>query len=203
MIAIDIETTGLDPEEHQILEFAAVFENGEHFHRLIRHDDYVISQYCLKLHKQLLKEIYIHDLDRTDLWSLADKYNIKYNTYDGAEQLLPKLHNAMPPIISVDDLGHHFTSWLYTYGVDWSNYDVVGVNWAGFDGLFLKKVPEFPTWNYKVLELGSLYFDGTRVLGLKEIEPIDNPHRALPDAQATMKAFLRKRTELQSVVNLT
>ncbi len=166
MIAIDIETTGLDPEKHQILEFVAVLENGNFFHRLIKWNDYVINEYCLKLHKQLLGEITENKLTKT-------------------------------LIISIDDLGRQFTRWLGRNHTV-TNYNVVGVNWAGFDGLFLKKVPEFPKWNYRVLELGSLYFDGLKVHGLEDIEPIDNAHRALPDAQATMRAFLRKRTELQS-----
>lgn len=166
MIAIDIETTGLDPEKHQILEFAAVLENGSFFHHLIKHKDYVISEYCLKLHQQLLREITGNRLTTT-------------------------------LVIDINDLGHKFTNWLCSNHIE-PNYDVVGVNWAGLDAQFLKKVPDFPKWNFRVLELGSLYFDGSKIPGLKEIEPIEDAHRALPDAQATMRAFLRKRTTLQS-----
>jgi oligoribonuclease (3'-5' exoribonuclease) len=161
MIAIDIETTGLDSEKHQILEFAAVAETGEHFHRIIRYDDYVISEYCMRLHKQLLIE-FLND----------------------------------PLAIPIGALGWQFENWLGTIGSVIDNYDVVGVNFAGFDGLFLKKVPGFPKWNYRVLDLGSLYFDGRRKPGLEEIEPIDNAHRALPDARATMRGFLRKEKEI-------
>ena len=197
MIAIDIETTGLDPEKHQILEFAAVAENGDFFHRLIKWENYVISQYCLKLHKWLLKEIDFYNLDYYELCSLADRYSVAYFEHTKTSELIPKLAEVIPQVIDINDLGHQFTNWLYDCHIE-SNYDVVGVNFAGFDAQFLKKVPDFPKWNYRVLELGSLYFDGFKIPGLKEIEPIDNAHRALPDAQATMRAFLRKRSELQA-----
>ena len=154
MISIDIETTGLDPGTHQILEFAAVLENGDTFQMVIKHETYVIDAYCLKLHKELLKECIGHGTP-------------------------------------IGSLGSAFRRWLKKNDVK-VPYHVVGANFGGFDGCFLKKVPNFPPWHYGVLEIGSLYFDGSLPRRLKDIEPIDNPHRALPDAEAVMRAYKRK-----------
>ncbi len=155
MISIDIETTGPDPDVHQILEFAAVLENGDSFCVIIKHENYVLSAFCLELHKDLLPKCISYGLP------------IRY-------------------------LGHRFRMWLREHEIKLP-YRVVGANFGSFDGCFLKKVPNFPPWSYRVLEIGSLYFDGTLPRKLEDIEQSTIPHRALPDAEAVMRAYLRKR----------
>lgn len=65
-ISIDIETTGLDPLDNQMIEFAAVLEDTKNIRPidelpklrlLIKHELYTISQYCLTLHTNLYKEL--------------------------------------------------------------------------------------------------------------------------------------------------
>ncbi len=155
MISIDIETTGLNPDVHQILEFAAVLESGDSFQATIKHENYVLSPFCLKLHKELLVEC--------------------------EESGIP-----------LRELEHRFRMWLREHTVK-IPYRVVGANFGSFDGCFLKKVPNFPQWSYRVLEIGSLYFDGVLPRKLKDIELSIIPHRALPDAEAVMRAYLRKK----------
>ncbi len=155
MISIDIETTGLDPDVHQILEFAAVLENGDTFQAVIKHENYVLSPYCLRLHKDLLPEC--------------------------EESGIP-----------IRELEYRFRIWLRKHDIN-TPYHVVGANFGSFDGCFLKKVPNFPQWSYRVLEIGSLYFDGTLPRKLKDIEQSTIPHRALPDAEAVMRAYLRQK----------
>lgn len=170
-ISIDIETTGLDPDKHQILEFAAVVDDLENprplvslhiFQRLIRWDDYVINDYCLELHQNLLSLI----------------------------------HRNPPITITIDQLGPEFSAWLYLIGVTVGSdgYNVAGANFAGFDGLFLKKVPNFPKWHYRVLDVGNLYFEKsmTKLPGLNDVIPHASAHRALPDAMAVVKAVRKK-----------
>jgi len=167
-LSIDIETTGLDPEKHQILEFAAVFDDLEdplppsalrYFHRLIRWDDYVIAPYCLNLHSELLVLIQDSPLDT----------------------------------ITIDQLGSEFAAWLKMMGVE-GGYNVAGANFAGFDGVFLKKVPRFPSWFYRIIDVGNLYWEmSTGCLpGLEDIKPYDGAHRALADAMAVVSAVREK-----------
>jgi len=161
-ISIDIETTGLDPEKHQILEFAAVYDDLEQskllkFHRLIYWEDYVINRDCLKLHEELLKEI-------------RDKA-------------------AHFETIIIEQLASHFGSWLARIGSG-DGYNVAGKNFAGFDGLFLKKIPSFPKWHHRVIDVGSMYLEADiqRLPGLGEITGAAG-HRALPDALAVVTAI--------------
>lgn len=170
-LSIDIETTGLDPDKHQILEFAAVLDDLEnprpmsvlrYYHRLIRWDDYVINDYCLDLHQNLLSLI----------------------------------HRNPPMTILIDQLGPEFSAWLVMMGVK-GQYNVAGANFAGFDGVFLKWVPEFPPWFYRVIDVGNLFFekDMDRLPGLEDIMPNDEPHRALPDAMSVVRAIRKKMLE--------
>ncbi len=167
-LSIDIETTGLDPEKHQILEFVAVFDDLENprpitelptFHRMIRWNDYTINDFCLRLHKELLNEIQNH------------VQNIE-------------------KIITIDELGPQFLVWLRSVDVG-QNYNVAGQNFAGFDGLFLKKVPNFPPWFYRVIETGTLYLrkDMDRLPGLSDYDRFSAGHRALLDAMSVVRAI--------------
>ncbi len=167
-ISIDIETSGLDPEKHQILEFAAVLEDTENqapllqlptFHRLIRWNDITVSNYCRRMHYQLFEDI--------------DK--------------------GAGICTTIDQLSGHFCSWLNSNKVP-LDYNVAGANFGGFDGLFLKKVPDFPPWFYRVIEVGSMYFDSKsdRLPGLDEIVSEVVTHRALEDALDVIKAIRAK-----------
>ena len=61
--AIDIETTGLDPHQHGVIEFAAVYADlagtfePKTFHRFIIPINMMWDFYCLKLHSALIQEI--------------------------------------------------------------------------------------------------------------------------------------------------
>jgi len=59
-VSIDIETTGLNPETCQIIEFGAVAESPQHrgiFHRLIRHSIYQGEPYAFSMHPKIFKEL--------------------------------------------------------------------------------------------------------------------------------------------------
>lgn len=178
--SIDIETTGLDPEKHQILEFAAVYDDLENprpieqlptFTRKIYWDDLVINQYCLKLHQQLLKEIAVD-------WAANRRYDI----------------------ITIDQLSGHFGAWLNLI-CSGNNYNVAGKNFAG---LFLKKVPDFPPWFYRVIDVGSLYLrpDMYQLPSLGDIIGNPSEHRALPDALNVVRAIREKMLPSQGIKDL-
>jgi DNA polymerase III epsilon subunit-like protein len=65
-VSIDIETTGLEWEKHQMIEFGAVLEDTENplpiedlprLRILVVHEDYVSNPYCIKLHSKLFDEL--------------------------------------------------------------------------------------------------------------------------------------------------
>lgn len=89
-VAIDIETTGLDPHKHGVVEFAAIYADlagsfePKTFHRYIIPINYVWDFYCLKMHSVLIQEI-------------------------------DKLAMAKDPSVvgSLDTVGHQFKRWLH------------------------------------------------------------------------------------------
>lgn len=61
-VSVDIETTGLNPETCQVIEFGAVMVDLElgvkvEFHRYVRHELYIGEAYALGMHSELLKKI--------------------------------------------------------------------------------------------------------------------------------------------------
>ena len=66
-ISIDIETTGLNPEKHQILEIGAIIEDTKkllprekcpQFHVYLSYEDYVGEAFALQLNHNILKTIH-------------------------------------------------------------------------------------------------------------------------------------------------
>lgn len=134
-VSIDIETTGLDPEKHQILEFAAVFDDWwtfpisymPTFHRIIKHDTIVGQPYALSMHSELLRKI------------------------------------ADPPpdasICTIDELAADFAEWLVD--VDWpieERITAAGKNFAGFDYQFLKQYSFDHFFHHRTLDPAILYW---------------------------------------------
>ena len=65
-VSLDIETTGLDPERHQILQIGAIiedtnnpldFDNTPKFERLIRHKTIVAEPYALNMNAGLISKL--------------------------------------------------------------------------------------------------------------------------------------------------
>ncbi len=60
VFSIDLETTGLDPNVHGIVEFAAIMADTHHafqprvLHKYLRLEGLVWSEYCLNLHRDLI-----------------------------------------------------------------------------------------------------------------------------------------------------
>jgi oligoribonuclease len=131
-VSIDLETTGLDPQVHQIVEFAAVLddlvachpvEQLSRFHAYVRPRDgiYRVSEYCLHLH--------------ADIWAkLAGKVPLA----------------AGEEILFDDELPGYFADWLTWVG--WPHKDgdtkkpldavtAAGKNFASFDEDFIVRLP--------------------------------------------------------------
>lgn len=180
LVSIDIETTGLDPRKHQILEFAAVVfdpqpklfdddgkpverERWKMFEGLIRHDEIVGQPYALQLNNEILQEL------------------------AGVKKTHRTIYRNTNALIAA------FDEWTREVGArdEKDKIWIVGKNFAAFDDRFLC---EHDAWNqvrryHRILDVGSLLFrpadnkirdlkECLAILGIdKEIE-----HRAIDDA---------------------
>jgi DNA polymerase III epsilon subunit-like protein len=121
-VSIDLETTGVNPESDQVLEFAAVLDDLQvqapldtlpRFHAYVVHDRIVGNPYALSMHPVILRRI--------------------------AQAEAPYLY--APP----QALGALFYAFLVDQGLDpvKLHLNVAGKNFSSFDLQFLKRVPGF------------------------------------------------------------
>ena len=145
-VSIDIETTGLDPETCQIIEFAAVIEDTSNpfipvddlpsFRRLVTHDLYQGEPYALAMHAD-------------KFYKLSDK-----NKHRGEIIRSVFLAPAFACFLH-QELGSSDTHTPV-------KVSAAGKNFAAFDLQFLKRLPE---WNScikvssRILDPGNLFFD--------------------------------------------
>lgn len=205
-VSIDIETTGLDREQDQIIEFGAIledtlnplpFKDTPKFHAIVKHDRYSGGAFAINLNQRIFKiladRILIKDPDE------KVSYDIKHN------------------ICKIEDLAEDFYNWLFTelnkggltvYYHQPLTITAAGKNYAGFDGQFLNHVPD---WNklfrvrHRTLDPASLYWDSARDEALPSLEQcleragIDNTvvsHDAVEDAWQVIEVLRKKYTEL-------
>jgi DNA polymerase III alpha subunit (gram-positive type) len=164
-VSVDIETTGLDPEHHQILEFAAVAwaNEGEitalpHVEVLVKPDDNIVG----------------------------DPYALCMNA-----RLLSRLANGEGYHIS--DVLVEFEGWLRDMGVsEKSPVHIVGNNFASFDLQFLKLWKAWPDEliSHRFFDISTIaatsegIVSAYKVLG-KPVVP-GEAHEALYDARVAM-----------------
>jgi len=155
-ISIDLETTGLDENNCQILEFGAVLEDTNNilpledlprYHAYIKHPKGNISGniYALNLNADIINKL-------KNEKELKDTYNF----------------------VKVDDLADDFLAWLKIQGMeiksttynDKTNYHctitVAGKNFASFDKKFLDKVPDFKNKiriRHRIIDPAVLFVD--------------------------------------------
>ena len=144
-VSIDIETTGLDLETCQIIEFGAIIEDINNplsfdeipkFKRIIKHPAYTGSAFAINMNARIFAEL------------AKDKPDEEF-TYPGL-------------------LTDEFVAFLKENGFTESHIDnrikivAAGKNFISFDNVFLRKLPK---WNSKIaighraLDPGMLYLD--------------------------------------------
>jgi len=155
-VSIDIETTGLDENQHQILEFAAIIEDTQlnlsyedipKFRRVIINPDdkYVFSSYACSLNTRLVKIISRivenNSFDKINLPNMDDGYCYPDNL-----------------IVSFADfLTSNDDKWARSFQKE---IIPVGKNFKGFDQKFitrLKHFNEFIKFEYRTLDPASLF----------------------------------------------
>lgn len=169
--SIDIETTGLDPVKHQILEIGAIlYESGvgeiDRFHCYIRHSEIVGQAYALQMNHEILLKIHNYK-----------DYGTQYKFF------------------SPTDARSAFGEWLYHHKkVTMYDKRIVpaGKNFASFDRQFLLNIfPNFGEYvGHRTLDPGNMFVkrDDEYIPGLdgclQRAEMNDTVvHNALDDAQ--------------------
>lgn len=148
-LSIDIETTGLDRDGDQILEFCAIaddwvtpVDNLPIFERIIKQDRVHGNPFALSMHADLLREISKSKVG----WNVSGRRNFGCCK---ADELLYQLAQWVR-----EDTRGHFSMDL----------KVAGHNAGGFDVPFVKRLPgygEVIEFHHRVLDVGSLYFEPT------------------------------------------
>lgn len=175
-LAIDIETTGLDPERHQILEIAGVLNLSQmdvmrcpHFHFIVApYGDIVGSPFALAMNQRLLRTI--SDGDGWAACNVVTEIDLKLNR------------------------------WRKRYGID--TFHPLGKNVGGFDMQFLKRLEQWPAhqFSYRCLDVGSMYATLDGISGQSDlIDEIEKglgiegeEHQALHDARVSLELARRR-----------
>lgn len=143
-VSIDVETTGIDPEKHQVLEIGAIIEDTNNqlsfeeipkFKCIIQHDTFKGSAYAINLNQRIFKIL----AEIPKFKNEAESYKRKHN------------------ILSTDDACIKFIEFLTTNGLG-GRFIAAGKNFAGFDAQFLKHMDSlWPTAYQRVLDPGPMY----------------------------------------------
>jgi hypothetical protein len=170
-LSIDIETTGLDREKHQILEFAAIYEDTHQqldfdsiakYRRIIlNHGDVIGSPYAITMpHNHEILKILANIPPESSGGKCVEYY-------------------VSNKIIEIDFLARDFANWysLVTKQLETPfKVNVAGKNFRDFDYEFLKRVPEL----FKYFKFNRRYIDlGSRIVDFSDDEEIPNQNECL------------------------
>lgn len=128
-VSIDVETTGIDPSIHQIVEIGAVIEDTTKnvpveqlptFHCYVTHEQYVVSEYVLGMHSD------------SGIWQ---KLRRRPNGYQ---------------FVQAQHVAEHFADWLFEHYFEdkdnprWPlNINAAGKNFGSFDIRFLQELRQW------------------------------------------------------------
>lgn len=197
-LSLDIETTGLDRDLDQVIEFGAIIEDTNNqlsfeeipkFHAIIKHERYSGSEFAINMNQRIFKILADRVLIRNEEEKI--QYDLKHN------------------ICSVHELARDFYNWAYRElktGVGYNEpivATVAGKNYSGFDGQFLSRIPE---WNdlfrfkHRALDPAVLYWNPTLDTELPSLDEclkragIDDfvSHNAVEDAMQIIKVLRKK-----------
>lgn len=204
-VSIDVETTGLDRDNDQVIEIGAIIENPldqkdfddvKKFHAIVRHDRYSGGAYAINLNQRIFKILADREQYRDDaLLAYDTKYNI------------------IPARLVVSE----FYAWLFanltnkpsTYGEP-IKLVAAGKNFASFDAPFLRNLPDFSKFikfDHRHIDPAILYtnfFTDTSISNLKTclekagLEPIVT-HDAVKDAWDVIRLLRPMYDKLDSV----
>lgn len=184
--SIDIETTGRNPELHQVIEFAAIVEDTEKqlsfekipkFHFVVRpYGDIIGEPIALSMNKRIF-------------------------------DILGNPKSSSIPIIRPDGLSRTFAQWIKTKVISKTidnRLIVAGKNFGTFDKLFLENLSDWkenvPSFHQRIIDPAIQYCDFTKDEMIPNTEECmkragliqENAHNALYDAWNVIQ-LLRKK----------
>lgn len=143
IFAVDLETTGLNPKIHSIVEVAIISWNlnetqaVERFHRYITPEDMVWSKYCLHLHSKMIEAIK----------TIPKNCEVAFDK---------------PKQIPATQLVSEIKAWLLSIGLI-DRMTACGKNFSSFDKPFFEALPNYtPLFKHRSLDPTVAY-----------IEPVD------------------------------
>jgi DNA polymerase III epsilon subunit-like protein len=195
-ISIDIECTGLNPEECQVLQIGAVIEDTENpltiedlpkFKCIVEHQKYVGQPVAITMNQGIFRIL------------------AELETLDKEGRLaLRKAHNILPEGI----VAKTFAMWLNANGIvptegtktEQVRITVAGKNFATFDKLFLQKLPNWSNFiqiRQRILDPAILFMDWKNDKNLPNLGEClkranietDVTHDALEDAIDVVKVL--------------
>ena len=144
-VSIDIETTGIDPEKHQILEFGAIIEDTEN---KLSFDDIPKFKRVI-YHKEIKGSLVALDMNARILHILAE-YEKKYDKFTNDKLTAKEVTDFAEEngILTINSLAIEFYTFLQTHfpTTTWRDPITItpaGKNFGSFDSQFLKRIEGF------------------------------------------------------------
>jgi oligoribonuclease len=186
-LSLDLETTGLDGSQHQILEIAAVVENTRnvepleslpYYHAYVMHDTYFGEAMAFAMNSKILHKLGAHEYKYGKVTCLNEGENY----------------------VHIKDLWAQFKYWLDLQFN--KKVTLAGKNVGAFDLPFLRKIPGFQAdkFRHRVLDPGMLFIDWSldeespsmSLCGQRANLGIEGLHEALFDARMVIKLLRSK-----------
>jgi len=203
-VSIDLETSGLSPEKHQILEFGAILEDTENllnfeeipkFHRIIEHREICGQPIAINMNERIIKILSEYgkskDLKREEI---KKQFNI-IREYE----LVNDFIDWLAPYFSTEE-NSNLDLGLYTY--DFS-INIAGKNFSSFDVKFLEKIGswnEIVHYKRRIIDPSVLYVDWAKDDSLPSLEEClkragiekSVAHNAVEDAWDVIQVLRKK-----------
>lgn len=186
-ISIDIETTGLDPQKNQILEFGAIAIDTSYptvpyiadFRAVFIHQELTGNPIALTMNAELINEINIVLKDKDFDYDKAYNYNIY-------------VRNA-------EEFQKHFDEWLESIGFT-ERLTLAGKNLASFDLKFIEAAGIKIKYRHRMIDPAILYVDWEKDETLPDLQQcLDRAgivksveHTSLADAIDVAELVLKK-----------
>jgi len=173
-VSIDLETSGLDPEKNQILEFGAILEDTDKclgfdeipkFSCIIEHKEIVGQPIALNMNVRIINILSsLWMAKKEDRAAIRKKFNII-----GKDELVSNFLNWLAPYFATKE---NSCEDLQLYSYDFV-LNIAGKNYASFDGRFLEKIPvwkEMVKYSHKIIDPATLYVDWNKDENLPSLD---------------------------------